>query len=231
MKYHNTIFALITGLITSPALAYEYPRFPQSTTSVEAIIPDGWQVNGEVARGDLNQDGIEDAALVVERDEGIEHIVLQRLSDGSLDKWDTNEAPRVLLVLFGNSQGGFSTALAHSDIIFRADMGGVRGDPFQGVTINRGAIVISEYGGSNVVWSEIERYRFRKNKWRLIGATSTTYYAATSLSKEVDHNYLSGKTKVTQFKQEEIPIKETWRKIEASQRYQFLKSNLPLGDR
>jgi hypothetical protein len=229
MKYRNAIFVLAMGMVVSPALAYEYPRFYPLPASVEAVVPDGWHINGEVARGDLNQDEIVDAALVVERDEGVEHIVAQRMSDGSIDNWDTNEAPRVLLVLFGSTSGGFSTTLVHSDIIFRADMGGVRGDPFQGVAIDRGSIVINEYGGSNVVWSEIERYRFRKNQWRLIGATSSSLYISTGQSKEIDKNYLSGKTKITLFKQEKIPIKATWREIEPGRRYQYLKSNLPLG--
>ncbi len=213
-------------LATPPALAFDYPVLPAKVSSIEAAVPPGWKIIKDISRGDLNQDGVEDVALVIERLEPVDHVIISKLPDNVPEEWQTNTSPRVLLALFGNGDGSFSMALANSDVIYRADMGGMMGDPFWGLRIERGSIVLEELGGSRERWGEIARYRFRKGKWRLIGATSTTLDTMDGKATETDRNYLSGKTKFTEFKNEETPVNSKWSKIRADQRRQYLKSNL-----
>lgn len=49
--------------------------------------------------------------------------------------------------------------------------GGVMGEPFEDISIEKGCIVISHSGGSRDKWSYIHRYRFQNDDWYLIGAT------------------------------------------------------------
>ncbi len=51
--------------------------------------------------------------------------------------------------------------------------GGVWGDPFSGVKIEKRAIVIEHFGGSRQKWQYIHRYRFQDNDWYLIGASGS----------------------------------------------------------
>jgi hypothetical protein len=71
----------------------------------------------------------------------------------------------------------------------------VWGDPLDGVSIDRGSLVISFYGGSNDWWYAKYRFRFQDNDWYLIGATLGSYYTGTVTPEngnEEDYNLLTG---------------------------------------
>lgn len=110
------------------------------------------KVIGE-AMGDLDKDGIDEKLIVL--DTGLDgEIGTQRtllIYKKKQDKW----------ALWHSSQGPILDS-AH---------GGMMGDPFISVDIQRGAIVIDHFGGSRHKWSYTHRYRFNNKAWYLIGAT------------------------------------------------------------
>ncbi|MNN83368.1 hypothetical protein D3C81_2004010 [compost metagenome] len=80
-----------------------------------------------------------------------------------------------------------------------SDSGGVWGDPFDSLQIERGTIVVSDYGGSNWRWYDKYRFRFQDNDWYLIGATMGEYYTGTQTpdtGNEEDYNLLTGDYKI-----------------------------------
>lgn len=131
------------------------------------------KVIGE-AIGDLDKDGIDEKVIVL--DTGLDgEIGTQRtllIYKKKQDKW----------ALWHSSQGP----------ILDSDHGGMMGDPFISVDIQRGAIVIDHFGGSRHKWSYTHRYRFNNKAWYLIG-TTINYGAPCEGFFNFDFNVMTGK--------------------------------------
>jgi hypothetical protein len=136
--------------------------FCLSASAVQAApqlpVPDGWSVlNNGVARGDLNRDGRSDLAVAIgKRDEE------KRSSAENLTR-------RRLLVFFRQRDGNLKQVFANATAVLGRDEGGVMGDPFQSLSIVRGALVLEHMGGSRETWEYTHRYRYQGGVWRLIG--------------------------------------------------------------
>lgn len=158
---------------------------PNKEEDLLSLIPKGWhileKVEGEPVKavGDLNKDGINDIAVVIEEDKKAE-----------------NEAPRrALLIAFGNKDNTYTLSTIAENAILKADEGGIWGDPLEGISIDRGSVLIKFYGGSNWRWYRTYRFRFQNNDWYLIGATLGSYFTGTTTidnADEEDYNLLTG---------------------------------------
>lgn len=109
------------------------------------------------ALGDLNGDGVRDAAVVYRR--------------------TPEPSPRPLLVFFGRPGGGYGPVVARgNEAVLRGDEGGVLGDPFTGLSIERGALVVHHFGGSGWAWNLTDRYAWQGGAMRLIGCTDGSFH-------------------------------------------------------
>lgn len=133
------------------------PTAPATATATQA--PDTITLASNLkkigqATGDLNKDGQAEKVLVVEdlnsSDEYSHERRLQiyHLVNGQWNLWE-------------DIAGG---------LLGSAD-GGMMGDPFEAITIERGVIVIKHFGGSRQKWSYTHRFRYQNKNWELIGAT------------------------------------------------------------
>lgn len=128
--------------------------------------------------GDLDNDGIPEKVVVL--DSGLQG--LSGMGNG-----------RDLLIYKKNS-GEESWYLWHTSRgpILDDNTGGLMGDPFESLSINRGTIVITHFGGSRDKWNYTHRYRYQNNDWYLIG--STVYHGATcDKFMTFDYNLSTGK--------------------------------------
>jgi len=157
---------------------------PEKKNDIYSLIPSGWEVlNKEekqaLVEGDLNKDGFNDVGAVIEE-----------------IKSQTDEAPqRALLIAFGNEDNNYSLSIIADHVILKADEGGVWGDPFDSISIDRGSIVVCHYGGSNWRWFNTYRFRYQDNDWYLIGATTGEYFTGSATEEEAnvqDYNLLTG---------------------------------------
>ncbi|MGG3280065.1 hypothetical protein [Paenibacillus solani] len=157
---------------------------PKETNDIYSLIPSGWKVlNKEekqtLVEGDLNKDGFNDVGAVIEE-----------------IKSQTDEAPqRALLIAFGNEDNNYRLSIIADHVILKADEGGVWGDPFDSISIDRGSLVVSHYGGSNWRWFNTYRFRYQDNDWYLIGATTGEYFTGSATEEEAneqDYNFLTG---------------------------------------
>lgn len=147
-----------------------------------SLIPAGWHMlknhQSVMAEGDLNKDGIPDLAMIIERTE------------------DSMEAPRSLLIAFGTKENTYTLSILAEHVILAESEGGTFGDPFNGLLIDRGSVVISDYGGSMTKWYHTYRFRFQDNDWVLIGATIGTNFPINNEmvmgNDEDDYNLLTG---------------------------------------
>ncbi|WP_168120128.1 hypothetical protein [Paenibacillus sp. HB172176] len=150
-----------------------------------AILPQGWHLlesppgTPVMIEGDLNKDGIDDIAAVIEK----------------LESEEGAAPSRSLLIALGTTAETYELSVIAENAILSADEGGVWGDPFESIAIDRGSIVVSHYGGSNWRWYSRYRFRYQDEDWYLIGATSGSYNTgATTIenSDEEDYNLLTG---------------------------------------
>jgi hypothetical protein len=72
------------------------------------------------------------------------------------------------------------------------DCGGVFGDPFVGIKIIRGVIVIDHYGGSRNRWGYTHRWRYQDGDWFLVGLTSRQEDILEGTSEVTDINLITG---------------------------------------
>lgn len=92
------------------------------------------------AVGDLNGDGEEDFAAVVEH----------RAPEGY---WFSPE-PRPLQILLGDGSGGYRRGPRGDYVLRKANEGGMWGDPYEGIAIVPEGLVTTMYGGSSGRWRE-----------------------------------------------------------------------------
>lgn len=154
------------------------------TGNIYDLVPEGWHIlekvkgTPEKVEGDLNEDGISDIAAIIEE-----------------DSYDQNSPARALIIAFGSNDKTYTLSINAERAVLKADEGGVWGDPFESLSIDRGSVLLTFYGGSNWRWYSKYRFRFQDNGWYLIGATLGSYFTGTTTednADEEDYNLLTG---------------------------------------
>ncbi len=184
--------ALMAVCLAFPARAeFAYPQLPLTGVALQDWVPAGWTVLAS-AEGDLTKDGVTDIAAIVERADAVDHVP-------GCDKWRdrSSAAPRTLIVLEGDGSGGLLLSAENRTIVLRADEGGVMGDPFSSLEIQRGTVVLVHYGGSAWRWGHTYRFRQQDGGWFLIGYTEDSHHTLSQYQRQYDFNPLTGKVKIS----------------------------------
>lgn len=145
--------------------------------SIDSFVPDGWKLIKNTS-GDLNRDGLDDIAGVIEYKNNYPK--------------DSEEAPSRILLIALQEKDHYRLSVQTEKAILTADQGGVWGDPLESLSVNRGSILINFYGGSNYRWAYRYRFRYQNKAWYLIGATITSYFTGTGEGTTEDYNLLTG---------------------------------------
>ena len=151
------VFLILLGPVAAKA---------QMPAGAAGYLDKGWR---EVMRaeGDLDKDGIDDWALILEAPDG---ETTPHNACREEDAW--SQAPvRRLLIGFGGEGAAEAPVVDDATVVLRSDQGGVMGDPLAELRIERGALVIDYFGGSRFRWSETQRFRLQEGAFRLIGHT------------------------------------------------------------
>lgn len=181
----GSILILLGTLLTSAPLLSATTDIPKTGTNVSDFVPKGYGILEEKT-GDLNHDGVPDHALVLKD--------LREDKKGD-ERFDANS--RILVLLFGSPAGSFTRSGISEEEILGALDGGVLGDPFVGLEISKGVLIIQHYGGSNHRWGFTHRWRYQNGDWYLIGNTEMTEFILTQEMHETDTNLLTGDQIIT----------------------------------
>lgn len=65
--------------------------------------------------------------------------------------------------------------------------GGMMGDPFEGIEIKNGILLVYQSGGSSWKWSNVDKYRFQNSEFELIGY-STNFGKLCEYWENIDFN-------------------------------------------
>ena len=125
----------------------------QENKNYEVIeIPKSFKILEDI-EGDLDKDGVSEKVIVYdtekETDFGTERQIY--IYKKNNDKWE----------LWRKSIGA----------VLPSQHGGMMGDPFEGISIERNCIVIHHFGGSRQKWNYTHRFRYQSGDFQLIGAT------------------------------------------------------------
>lgn len=119
----------------------------------EPLIPKGYLLLEEKL-GDLDKDGI------------LEKVSVYNTTDS------TEEGIEREIFILKKAGEQWTIWKRSTNAILRSNQGGMMGDPFQGIDIKNGLLIISLAGGSSWKWSHEDKYRFQNNEFELIGYTS-----------------------------------------------------------
>lgn len=163
---------------------------PAEGASARAFVPRGWTLESEVS-GDLNGDGLPDAALRLVEDRPREN------AEGV-----PNERARALVIIFARPEGGFRRAAVAARLLSCTTCAGVLGDPDgRNITleIKKGVLNVSQLSGSREMTELTQRFRYdaASRRFLLIGEDVTTTDRLNGNSTRESSNYLTG-VKLTQ---------------------------------
>ncbi len=176
---------------------FKYPEIAKSGETIQRFIPQGWKIHkpiygGDIVRGDLNKDGIEDAVLVLQH---LNKVAEEKFCGDSYES--PEDHPRILVILSGQKGGGYRLSAQDNRLLFRSQEGGMMGDPLESLKIERGTLVIEYYGGSAWRWRITQRYRLENTGWFLIGYTRLDHWTGDPKSSLTeDFNLNTGKIEV-----------------------------------
>jgi hypothetical protein len=143
---------MILGFVLASLLQGDVP------SEVQLFVEKGTTLLA-IERGDLNGDDREDIVLVLEPDDP--------------------DQPRPLLLLVRDAKGALKLAKRAAKAVFCRECGGIMGDPFQAVSVQKGRFTIEHYGGSAWRWSASYTFAWsrRDQSWQLVRVESSSFHA------------------------------------------------------
>ncbi len=130
------------------------PSFPETAATVQGYIPDGWSLIDSVS-GELDGDGVADLALLLVGEHEIPSSILVR--DHGPDTMTAT--PHVLVVVTGDSSGGFNF-LASGSTLMWSDYMNTNGSLRLHISIVDGELILCQYYFTILVRNAL-RYHFR----------------------------------------------------------------------
>jgi hypothetical protein len=117
--------------------------------------------------GDLNGDGREDCILIVQAGKPSE-------------EHDPIEKPRPLIILVRSADGSLSQTKRNDKVVYCETCGGVMGDPYQGIKIEKNRFTVQHYGGSAWRWSSEYTFGYSRkdDTWQLVSVELTDFHAS-----------------------------------------------------
>lgn len=129
------------------------------------------------AAGDLNNDGNNDLAVVVEFKEENED------SPGYAEG-EFGLGARHIYIILGNEDGSYEITNRNEALILEHWMGGAFGDPLEGVSIENDILSIKHYGGSSSRWGYTMRFSYSDGQLVLTNMTELSHDAFTENIEE-----------------------------------------------
>ncbi len=129
--------------------------------------------------GDLNQDGRDDLAWIMQTGWG-------------------QSLKRVLIISLQEANGLYREALRNEQAVLLAGQGGVSGDPLASLTVQNNSINLSFYDCDRFLWTQKYQFYYMDNDWMLIGHDNTRIEPTTQDATVESYDLLSGTLLITQ---------------------------------
>jgi len=180
---------LLLAVSTVKADDIYYPSLAERVKSLDDFIPKGWELLDN-DKGDLNKDGFDDYAFVLESKDSIK--------TDDFGDWSGAYFPRILGIAFWNeSYGGYELKLQSNDFIITTKGDMTMAEPYQGLKIKKGTIWF-EFGywysaGTWFTGTKTFVFRYQNARFELIGQENTSMHRATHAYTKESINYSTRK--------------------------------------
>ena len=187
MKYLSIIFIFLTTIAKSQV--FSYPQLSKQGKNIEALIPANWKAI-DTAYGDLNNDKLDDLAIILEYKLPITENRAYGSNDIELVK--EFQRPRVLAIYFKHTQSGkYTLVTQNNNFILRANEGGSLGDPLKNLSIAANKLSLKFEGGANWRWKLNYEFKYQNRDWNLINANNIYYNAISGEMTNRQYNFLA----------------------------------------
>lgn len=210
MRFEHNLMRYIVAFIMSLCVEiafgqdFAYPAIKGTGQTINDFLPSGWMVL-DSAYGDLNKDGIKDAAVIMQLKDSTR--IVNNLEDTVLTQ------PRILLLLFKNTANNQFSLVEQSNSFILDHDNAVMDDPYQGISIDKGVLKINFHlfysMGSWYTTSSTYKFWFNGASFVLIGADISTIHRATLDFEDYSYNFLTRKRTYTKGNEEKGSTKTT----------------------
>lgn len=188
MRILITLLLLLT-VATVKADEIDYPSLPERVKSMDDFIPKGWALLDN-SKGDLNKDGFDDYAFVLESKDSIRSY--------DFGDWSGVYNPRILGIAFWNeSYGGYELKIQSNDFIITTKGDMTMDEPYEGLNIKNGTVWFDfRYWYSAGTWfmgTTTFVFRYQNGQFELIGRERTSLHRATHAYIKESINYSTRK--------------------------------------
>ena len=185
---HILTFILFFCFSSTFGQNFSYPSIKLIGVNTNDFVPSGWTIL-DSAYGDLNKDGTEDAAIVIQHRDSI--FCVNSMEDTVLTQ------PRILLILFKNTANNHFTLIEQSNSFILKHDNEQMDDPYQGISIGKGILILDfnqfYFSGSWYFTNSTYKFRFDSKRFVLIGADISTMHRSTLDYEDYSYNFLTRK--------------------------------------
>ncbi|WP_461787924.1 hypothetical protein [Pedobacter sp.] len=165
-------FLLLSGVSSSFAQKFNFPKLPQRGNSVSQLIPKNWKLI-DSAKGDLDQDKQDDIVLILEFNKAVDED--RAYGNYEIELITETQKPRVLAIYFKKDEF-YRLAIQNNDFVLRSEEGGKMGDPFKGLRIDSNKFILSFEGGNDWRWKLNYEFEYQQKEWALVAANNVYYH-------------------------------------------------------
>ena len=190
-------------------------NFPEKAKNINGFVPKGWKTVLS-AKGDLNNDKLEDVAIIIEKTDKANIVKNENLGSEYL-----NLNPRILLVLFKQNNGSYILASKNDKGFIKSE--GNKESPALMDTLDSISIKNFLSAGSWSVTQNTYTFRFQNQKLELIGFDNNSFMRNSGDQEKLSINFSTDKVKITAggniFDEKANKPKEEWKTVNIKKKY------------
>jgi hypothetical protein len=203
---------LTTTLAFLFALSYgqgfTYPEINKKGEGLSDFVPLNWTIL-DSATGDLNKDGINDAAIILQYKDSV--TLIKAEGDTVLTQ------PRILIILFKDTSDDNYHLIEQSNSFILNHGNPAMDDPYVPMIISKGVLIIAFHifynAGSWYVTNADYRFRYQNKEFVLIGANYFSFHRATTEFENYSYNFLTNKRELKKGNDQETTQKTYWKTL------------------
>lgn len=183
------ILLFLCSLSVAKAQNFKYPVLNSQGKTIKSLAPAQWKVVDSVY-GDLNNDKLEDLALVYEFYAKVKEN--RAYGDNTTELITEIQQPRILAIYFKSGRN-YRLAAQNNNFILRSEEGGPMGDPLRPMQISDNKLMISFEGGGNWRWKLNYSFKLLKDSWSLVNANNFAYHSSSGEMNDKQYDFVNKK--------------------------------------
>ena len=213
MVFPRLIFMIVLSFATIFCIGqakFTYPKIKAQGKSVSDFVPAGWQITDSAVNNN-NQKDYTDYAIILQR---FDSVFMEINYVGRAEKIKTK--PRILVILFQNKKSGLFTLIDQNNKFIMPWSPDNGSSPFSYLKFENENLLIGFSFSFGPGAHEESEYKFRydRDRFVLIGFSSSYFNSATREFRESSYNFLSGKYWISKGPESaQETSKEVWYKI------------------